>query len=99
MARATSAFPTVFVDRAMSQSREAVQPVCARGSGGARSLGAAGPLNRDRGRVEELRPSKRQFTETCRYRRKRKRPTLSIVILLKEDYDGEFDRHIVSRDV
>ena len=59
MARATSAFPTVFVDRAMSQAREAVQPVCARGSGGARSLGAAGPLNRDRGRVEE-RESRKQ---------------------------------------
>ena len=53
MARATSALPTVFVDRAMSQSREAVQPVCARGSGGAHSLGAAGSLNRDRGRVED----------------------------------------------
>jgi vitamin B12/bleomycin/antimicrobial peptide transport system ATP-binding/permease protein len=54
MARATSAFPTGgFVDRAMSQSREAVQPVCARGSGGARSRGAAGPINGHRGRVEE----------------------------------------------
>ena len=37
----------------MSQSREAVQPVCAKGSGGARSRGAAGPVNADRGRVEE----------------------------------------------
>ena len=54
MARATSAFPTGgFIDRAMSQSREAVQPVCATGSGGARSRGAAGPVNGDRGRVEE----------------------------------------------
>ena len=45
MARATSAFPTgAFIDRAMSQSREAVQPVFARGSGGARSHGAAGPV-------------------------------------------------------
>jgi vitamin B12/bleomycin/antimicrobial peptide transport system ATP-binding/permease protein len=43
----------------MSQSREPVQPVCARGSGSARSLGAAGPLNRDRGRVEE-RESRKQ---------------------------------------
>jgi ABC-type uncharacterized transport system fused permease/ATPase subunit len=52
--RATSAFPTDgSIDRAMSQLREAVQPVCARGSGGARSLSAAGPANRDRGRVEE----------------------------------------------
>ena len=60
MARATSAFPTgAFIDRAMSQSREAVQPVFARGSGGARSLGAAGPLNRDGGRVEE-RESRKQ---------------------------------------
>src|SRR5580704_6890720 len=53
MARATSAFPTGgFIGRAMSQSREAVQPVCAKGSG-ARSRGAAGPVNADRGRVEE----------------------------------------------
>ena len=37
----------------MSQSREAVEPVCARGSGAARSRGAAGPVNGDRGRVEE----------------------------------------------
>jgi hypothetical protein len=54
MARATRAFPTGgFIDPAMSQSREAVQPVCARGSGGARSRGAAGPVNGDRGCVEE----------------------------------------------
>src|SRR5580704_9221691 len=54
MARATSAFPTGgFIGRAMSQSREAVQPVCAKGSGGARSRGAAGPVNADRSRVEE----------------------------------------------
>ena len=60
MARATSAFPTgAFIDRAMSQSREAVQPVFARGSGGARSHGAAGPVNGDRGRVEE-RESRKQ---------------------------------------
>jgi vitamin B12/bleomycin/antimicrobial peptide transport system ATP-binding/permease protein len=60
MARATSAFPTgAFVDRAMSQSREAVQPVFARGSGGARSHGAAGPVNGDRRRVEE-RESRKQ---------------------------------------
>ena len=53
MARATSAFPTGgFIGRAMSQSREAVPPVCAKGSG-ARSRGAAGPVNADRGRVEE----------------------------------------------
>ena len=43
----------------MCQSREAVQPVCARGSGSARSLGATGALNRDRGRVEE-RESRKQ---------------------------------------
>jgi putative ATP-binding cassette transporter len=60
MARATSAFPTGgFIDRAMSQSCEAVQPVRARGSGGARSRGAAGPVNGDRGRVEE-RESRKQ---------------------------------------
>jgi vitamin B12/bleomycin/antimicrobial peptide transport system ATP-binding/permease protein len=60
MARATSAFPTgAFIDRAMSQSREAVQPVFARGSGGARSHGAAGPVNGDRRRVEE-RESRKQ---------------------------------------
>jgi vitamin B12/bleomycin/antimicrobial peptide transport system ATP-binding/permease protein len=53
-ARATSAFPTGgLIDRAMSQSREAVEPVCAGESGGARSRGAAGPVNGDRGRVEE----------------------------------------------
>jgi vitamin B12/bleomycin/antimicrobial peptide transport system ATP-binding/permease protein len=60
MARATSAFPTGgFIDRAMSQSREAVQPVCAKGSGGARSRSAAGPANGDRRRVEE-RESRKQ---------------------------------------
>jgi vitamin B12/bleomycin/antimicrobial peptide transport system ATP-binding/permease protein len=54
MARATSAFPAGgFIDRAMSQLREAVQAVCARGSGGARSRSAAEPVNGDRGRVEE----------------------------------------------
>jgi vitamin B12/bleomycin/antimicrobial peptide transport system ATP-binding/permease protein len=54
MARATSAFPTGgFIGRARSQSREAVQPVCAKGSGVARSRGAAAPVNGDRGRVEE----------------------------------------------
>ena len=52
MARATSAFPTVgFIDRAMSQSREALQPLCAGGRDGARV--AAGPINGDKGRVEE----------------------------------------------
>jgi hypothetical protein len=61
MARATSAFPTGgFIGRAMSQSREAVQPVCAKGSGGARSRGAAGPVNGDKGRVEE--PESRKQT-------------------------------------
>ena len=60
LARATSAFPTGgFIDRAMSQSRETVRPVCARGSGGARSRGAAGPVNDDGGRVEE-RESRKQ---------------------------------------
>src|SRR5208282_5391226 len=60
IARATSAFPTRgFIDRAMSQSHEAVRPVCARGSGGARSRGVAGPANGDRGRVEE-RESRKQ---------------------------------------
>src|SRR3984957_1665270 len=60
MARATSAFPTDgLIGRAMSQSREAVQPVCAKGSGGARSRGAAGPVNGDKGRVEE-RESRKQ---------------------------------------
>jgi vitamin B12/bleomycin/antimicrobial peptide transport system ATP-binding/permease protein len=59
MAGATSAFPIGgLVDRAMSQSGE-VQPVCARGSGGARSRGATGPVNGDRGRVEE-RESRKQ---------------------------------------
>ena len=54
MARATSAFPTGgFIDRAMSKSREALQLVCARGSGGARARGAAGPVKDDRGRIEE----------------------------------------------
>jgi vitamin B12/bleomycin/antimicrobial peptide transport system ATP-binding/permease protein len=54
MARATSAFPTGgFIDRAMGRSRDAVQAVCARGSGGARSRSAAEPENGDRGRVEE----------------------------------------------
>jgi hypothetical protein len=37
----------------MSQSCEAVRPVCARWSGGARSRGAAGPVNGDRGRGAE----------------------------------------------
>jgi hypothetical protein len=60
MAGATGAFPTDgFIVRAMSQSREAVQPVCAGGSGCARSRGAAGPVNGDRGRVEE-RESRKQ---------------------------------------
>ena len=60
MGRATSAFPTGgFIDRAMSQSREAVQPVCAKVSGGARSRGADGPVNGDRGRVEERESRKR----------------------------------------
>jgi ABC-type uncharacterized transport system fused permease/ATPase subunit len=59
-ARATSAFPTGgFIDHAVSQSCEAVQPVCARWSGGARSRGAAGPVNGDRGRVQE-RESRKQ---------------------------------------
>jgi putative ATP-binding cassette transporter len=52
MARATSTLPTGgFIDCAMSQSREALQPVCARGRDGARS--AAGSANGDKGRVEE----------------------------------------------
>ena len=52
MARATSALPTGgIIDRAMSQLREALQPVCARGRDGARR--AAGPINGDKGRVEE----------------------------------------------
>ena len=59
MARATEgAFPTdvIYPGRAMSQSREAVQPVCAKGSGGARSRGGAGPRkSRQEARVEELR--------------------------------------------
>ena len=60
MARATSAFlPGGSIARAMSQSREVVQPVCAKGSGGARSRGAAGSVNADRGRVEE-RESRKQ---------------------------------------
>jgi vitamin B12/bleomycin/antimicrobial peptide transport system ATP-binding/permease protein len=53
-ARATGAFPTVgFIDRAMSQSREAIEIACARGSGDARWRRAAGPVNGDTGRVEE----------------------------------------------
>ena len=60
MARATSAFQTGgFIDHAMSQSREAVQPVCARGSGGARSRGGAGPVDDDGDCVEE-RESRKQ---------------------------------------
>src|SRR5260370_624632 len=60
MARATGAFPTVgFIDREMSQSRETVRPVCARGSDGARSRGAARPANDDRGCFEE-RESRKQ---------------------------------------
>jgi vitamin B12/bleomycin/antimicrobial peptide transport system ATP-binding/permease protein len=60
MARATSLFPTRgFVDGAMSQSREAVQTVCASGSGGARSRSAPEPVNGDGGRVEE-RESRKQ---------------------------------------
>jgi putative ATP-binding cassette transporter len=43
----------------MSQSREAVQPVCARGSGGARSRGGAGPVDDDGDCVEE-RESRKQ---------------------------------------
>ena len=61
MARATSAFPIGgFIGRVKSQSREAVQPVCAKGSGSARSRGAAGPVNGHRGRVEE-RESRKQI--------------------------------------
>jgi putative ATP-binding cassette transporter len=53
MARATSALPAGgFIEHAMSQSRETVRPVCAGGSDGARSRGAAGPVNGDRGRLE-----------------------------------------------
>jgi putative ATP-binding cassette transporter len=60
MVRATSAFQTGgFIDHAMSQSREAVQPVCARGSGGARSRGGAGPVDDDGDCVEE-RESRKQ---------------------------------------
>ena len=60
MVRATSAFQTGgFADHAMSQSREAVQPVCARGSGGARSRGGAGPVDDDGDCVEE-RESRKQ---------------------------------------
>jgi hypothetical protein len=55
MARATSAFPKgVFIDRAMSQSREAVQPVFARGSGGARSHGAARRVEERESRKQTL---------------------------------------------
>ena len=54
VARATSAFPTGgFIDRAMSQSRETVRPVCASGSDGARSRGAARPVKDDGGCAEE----------------------------------------------
>jgi vitamin B12/bleomycin/antimicrobial peptide transport system ATP-binding/permease protein len=60
MARGTSAFKTGgFIDHAMSQSREAVQPVCARGIGGARSRGGAGPVDDDGDCVEE-RESRKQ---------------------------------------
>src|SRR5260370_8537360 len=60
MARGRGAFPTVgFIDREMSQSRETVRPVCARGSDGARSRGAARPANDDRGCFEE-RESRKQ---------------------------------------
>jgi putative ATP-binding cassette transporter len=53
-ARATSAFPTgEFIDRAMFRSRETVRPQRARGNGGARSRGAAGHVNDDKGCVEE----------------------------------------------
>jgi vitamin B12/bleomycin/antimicrobial peptide transport system ATP-binding/permease protein len=51
--RATGAFPTVgFIDRAMSQSRETVA-VCATGSDGARSRGAARPVEDAGGRAEK----------------------------------------------
>ena len=54
MARATGAFPTVgSIDRAMSQPRETVQPLCATGSDGARSRGAARPVKDDGGRAEK----------------------------------------------
>jgi hypothetical protein len=53
MARAAGAFPAVgFIDRAMSQLRETVRPVCSRGSDSARSRGEAGPAHDDRGCVE-----------------------------------------------
>src|SRR5260370_1554166 len=59
-AGATGAFPTVgFIDRETSQYGETVRPVCARGSDGARSRGAARPANDDRGCVEE-RESRKQ---------------------------------------
>ena len=53
-ARGTGAFRTVeSIDRAMSQSPETVLPMCARGSGGARSRGAARCVDNDRGGGEE----------------------------------------------
>ena len=79
MGRATSAFPTGgFIGRAMSQSREAAQPVCARRSGGARSLGAAGPLNRDGGRVEGTRIAETDPAESRTNRRRGTRPGSSM---------------------
>ena len=61
MVRAKSALPAGgFIDCATSQSREMIQPpVCARGSGGARSRGPAGLVNGDGRRVEE-RQSRKQ---------------------------------------
>jgi putative ATP-binding cassette transporter len=60
VARPKSTFPTFgFIDRAMSQSCGAVQPVCAKGSAGARTRGVAGNADDGRGCVEE-RESRKQ---------------------------------------
>ena len=60
LARAKSALPAGgFIDCAMSQSREMIQPVCARGSRGACPRGAARLVNADGRRVEE-RESRKQ---------------------------------------
>jgi hypothetical protein len=61
VARATGSLLTVgSIDRAMSQSRDTVQPVCAGGSGDTRSRGAAksGPIGDDGDCARERHPGK-----------------------------------------
>ena len=65
MARARGAFPTgPFIERATGRSRETIRAVCAKGSDGSRSRGAAGHANDDKGCVEE-RESRKQTLAVC----------------------------------